>query len=250
MCYYVASKLSGEEIYQLEHDFVVNWEESEYEGYYAVSGFAHPRLPVITADKHFKLMTWGLIPVWVKDWSAATQLRIQTLNAQSETVDSKPSFRTAVKNSRFCIIPINGFFEWHTHENKNKYPFFIYPKQDKLFYAAGLHEQWTNPADGQQHETFTMLTTPANERMSYIHNTKKRMPAFLGLDAAKTWLDKDIAWAVKKTLLQPMSADLILDHTISKLITSRKENPNQAAVVDQFSYPELNADFQSTLFED
>jgi len=241
MCYYVASKLSASEIFQLEHDFVLNWkEEDNYDGYYAVSGFAHPKLPIITAEKKFSFFNWGLIPAWVKDWETAKKLRIQTLNAQSETIDSKPSFRNAVKEGRFCVVPLNGYFEWHHHSNGEKYPFFIYPKSEKFFFCAGLYENWKDNASGNLLSTFTILTTQANARMEKIHNSKKRMPVILNMDRAKLWLDHSLLFSQKKEMLIPFDEDLMRDHPISKLITSRKDNPNQAAVVEKFAYPEIN----------
>jgi putative SOS response-associated peptidase YedK len=239
VCYYVASKLSGSEIYQLEHDFVVKWEEEETDAYYAVSGFAHPKLPVITSEKRFRKMSWGLIPLWVKDWDTAKKLRVQTLNAQCEGVDTKPSFRGAIKGNRFCIVPVNGYYEWHHHANGQKYPHFIYPKNDKIFYLAGIFEKWINPANSEVIETFSILTSAANDRMAFIHNSKKRMPLILSKDNAKLWLDTSLPFSEKKQLLTSYDQNEMLDHTISRLITSRKDNPNQPAVVEKFSYPEL-----------
>lgn len=240
MCYFVSNVMTAADFVQIEHDFVLNWQEEEKpEPYYAVSGFVHPKLPVLTSNKEFKSMRWGLIPSWVKDWDSASKLRVNTLNAIGETIDSKPSFRGAVKNSRCCIIPVTGFFEWHHHSNKEKYPHYIYPKNYPVFLFAGLYEHWTNPSIGEVHETFTICTTAANERMEWLHNSKKRMPAILNLSSAKLWLDNDVAPDQKRKLLNPFDVTEMLDHPVSKLITSRKENPNQAAVMDAVNYPEL-----------
>lgn len=239
MCYYVASKLSRKEIYSIGKEFNLEWEEESFEPYYSVSGFSHPKLPIITGEGHLKLLRWGLIPCWVKDWKTGSKWRTQTLNAIGDTIDSKPSFRGAVKSGRFCIIPLNGFYEWHHHSNGNKYPHYIYPKEKSCFWAAGLYEKWTNQAIGEVHNTFTIITTHANSRMEWIHNTKKRMPAILTLEGAKAWLDQDLAFSQKKQLLEPYNTALMADHTIGKLITSRKENPNQQSVMEHVVYPEL-----------
>ena len=238
MCYYVTSKLSATEIAGLEHEFVLRWEEEESTPYYVAAGFAYPRLPVITSEPRFRLLRWGLIPNWQKDLESASKFRMQTLNAISETVDSKPSFRGAIRAGRTCIVPVNGFFEWH-HGEKEKYPHFIFPRYDKVFYLAGVYEQWTNPADGELFETFSILTTPANERMSWIHNSKKRMPAILAAGDAKLWIDKAVAFRDKKHILKPYDQEQMADHTISRRITSRKENPNAPEVMEPFVYPEL-----------
>ncbi|MDI1353808.1 MAG: SOS response-associated peptidase [bacterium] len=245
MCYYVASHFSGKEIFQLEHDFVVHWEEEERASYYAVSGFAHPKLPVITSEGTFKNYRWGLIPSWVKDWESAKKIREQTLNAIGDTLTERPSYRHAVKAGRFCVIPVNGFFEWHHHINGENYPHYIYPKSESYFLLAGIYEQWINKELDEVFNTFTIITTPANPRMEWIHNTKKRMPAILTKEAAKMWLDGNIPLSEKKELLSPFSEQLMTDHSIGKLITSRRENPNQPAVSAKVEYPELRASSSS-----
>ena len=63
------------------------------------------------------LMKWGLVPSWAKDPSIASQL----INARSETVAEKPTFRHAIKYHR-CIVPASGFFDWK-HEGKTKTPY-------------------------------------------------------------------------------------------------------------------------------
>lgn len=241
MCYYTANNFSSEDIYQLEHDFVLNWEEPDYEPAYVKSGFSHLKQPVITAEKQFTQYRWGLIPSWVKDWASAKTLRIQTLNAIGDTLDSKPSFRGALKSGRFCVIPVKGFYEWH-HLGKEKYPHFIYPKDSPYFLLAGLYEHWQNKESNETLDTFTIVTTRANERMEWIHNSKKRMPAILSTQGAKAWLDKELSFEQKKQLLEPYPPELMQDHPISKLITSRTENPNQARVMEPVDYPELHLD--------
>jgi putative SOS response-associated peptidase YedK len=238
MCYSVSSNISDAEIHQLEHDFVCKWEEEERGEYYVANGFSHPKLPVITAEHKFKNYRWGLIPSWVKDWEGAKKSRVQCLNSIGEEADGKSSFRDAIKHGQFCIIPVNGFYEWH-HFNDVKYPHFIYPKDKSVFLLAGLYNQWTNKAIDEVHDTFTIMTTRANERMEWIHNSKKRMPAILSLNDAKAWLDTGISYEQKKKLIEPFDPNLMVDHPISKQITNRKENPNNPKVMEPFEYPEL-----------
>lgn len=246
MCYYVATSFSTEDIIQLEHDFVLQWAEDESPLYFCVSGFAHPTLPIITEQK-VQAIQWGLVPNWVKDEDTAKKLRVQTLNAQSETVDGKPSFRSAVKASRMGILPVKGFFEWRHHANGKTYPYFIYPTQNRFFYLATIYETWLNPSTQAPLTGFSILTTPANERMQEIHNTKQRMPLILETEAAKQWIDSKLPFEEKQKLIKPFATEGMKDHTISRLITSRKDNPNQPAVLDYCSYPEIE-NVQGSLF--
>lgn len=239
MCYYIASKLSNEQLVQLEHDFVLNWEENERDDFYMISGFTHPRLPVLTAEGRFAGYNWGLIPSWTKDWTDAKKRRVQCLNAVSETIDTLPSFRNAVSQGQFCIIPVNGFYEWH-HSVKEKFPHYIYPKNKQVFYVAGLYEHWHDTTLNETHRTFSICTTGANDRMAWIHNSKQRMPAIMSLQDAKLWLDNNIAFEQKKQLLGPYSSEHMLDHPVSRLIISRRENTNVEAALYPYSYAALN----------
>jgi hypothetical protein len=44
----------------------------------------------------------------------------------------------------------------------------------EAFACAGLYSHWTNKNTGETINTYTILTTEANELMSEIHNSKKR----------------------------------------------------------------------------
>ena len=129
---------------------------------------------------------WGLIPSWSKEASMGAKL----INARSETVAEKPSFREAFR-SRRCLIPADGFYEWRMEEGR-KQPFRIGMKGGIPFAFAGLWEQWTAKAastgiaEGESVETFTILTPPANDKLRPIH---ARMPVILAPETFDPWLD-------------------------------------------------------------
>jgi len=238
MCFSVSSKLSEVQIKQLQKDFKVSYQESVSPQFFVVSGFSFPALPVLDSLGNFKNYYWGFIPHWVKDWNKALQLRQQCLNSISEQAIIKPSFRDALIHRQFCVLPINGFYEWQDFA-RQKYPYFIYPKSADLFYLAGIYNVWQNKALEEFIPTFTLLTVSANVLMAKIHNTKKRMPVILSKEHALHWLDHNFSFEQKQDLLVPCADNLLGQHTISKLITSRKENSNTPQVMLPYEYPEL-----------
>lgn len=151
------------------------------------------------------LVRWGLIPSWSKDETIATKL----INARGETLAGKPSFRAAFK-SRQCIVPASGFYEWQLTKG-GKQPFFICPGDNELFGFAGLWERWTRP-NGEAIDTFTVITTGANEAMTPIHD---RMPAILAHDSFAAWLARDSDATVLQSLLQPCAPERLKMHPVS-----------------------------------
>ena len=114
--------------------------------------------------RELTLMRWGLIPHWAKD----EKIGYSMINARAETVREKPSYRDAYA-SRRLIVPVSGFYEWK-RDGAHKQPFAIrHPDQSPLVFA-GLWGTWHDL------DTFTIVTTEANEAMQAIHD---RMPLIL-----------------------------------------------------------------------
>lgn len=154
------------------------------------NAFEHAFFPAFyleNGERQLGFFRWGLIPRWCKDEKKALTLWNQTINARSETMFDKPSFRASAKDRR-CVIILDGFYEYH-HIGKDKYPFFIEQK-GKPMYVAGLYE--LTEIDGVEWRTFTIVTCDGNERMKYIHNNPKnpgRMPVILDYDQVDLWLN-------------------------------------------------------------
>ena len=137
-------------------------------------------LPVVHAQlgqRQCQLMHWGLIPSWLK----TPDSKYKMINAKAETLGEKPAYRAAFK-SRRCLIPANGFYEWHM-ENGSKQPWYITHETDELMAFAGLWEVWKGENIIQ---SFTIITRVANETMSKIH---QRMPVILPKTHFDQWLD-------------------------------------------------------------
>ena len=124
------------------------------------------------------LLRWGLVPSWARDAKIAGRL----INARSETVHNKPSFRSAF-HSRRCRVPADGWFEWQ-QRGCCKQPFFLTPAAGSPLSFAALWERW-DPGGGPL-ETFTIITTAASPELEDIHH---RQPAIIEPRWFSLWLD-------------------------------------------------------------
>ena len=148
------------------------------------------------------VLRWGLVPSWAKDVKIGARL----INARAETVQEKPSFRSAFR-ARRCLIPANGWFEWKrtggTGPSRGttgsrgtgggtgtggtggvKQPYFLALEHGSPLSFAALWEQWGR--GGQHLETFTIITTEASAALADIHD---RQPAVVDPDDFTDWLD-------------------------------------------------------------
>jgi len=165
-------------------------------------------------SNRLELLRWGLIPSWAKDPSIGSKM----INARSETIEEKPSFRAAFK-SRRCLVLASGFYEWEVLAGK-KVPRYLRLKEGGLMAFAGLWESWKAP-DGGCLESCTILTTAANSLIEPLHI---RMPVILRPRDFATWLDRNANTAELKGLLQPYPSDGMEGWTVSTLANSPKND--------------------------
>jgi putative SOS response-associated peptidase YedK len=149
--------------------------------------------------RHFALVRWGFVPSWAKEVLPGKPL----INARSETILEKPSFRNAIRRRR-CLIPANGFYEWEGDVPGKKKPWYIHRPQETLMGFAGIWEHWMGP-DGSELETAAIITTTANALVETIH---PRSPVIIHAEHFDTWLDvrNDDAKHIVP-LLQPQADD-------------------------------------------
>ncbi len=180
---------------------------------------------IIRPDQDGKLefthVLWGLIPSWAKDPSIGSRM----INARSETVTEKPSYRAAFRRRR-CLVPADGFYEWQKRKN-SKQPYYITLSGNQLFAFAGLWEHWVG-ADGSELETCTLLTTEPNEKLAEVHN---RMPVILHQEDYDEWLldGKELEPYEQDTLLhllRPYEADSMKLTPVGSYVSNpRNEGP-------------------------
>jgi putative SOS response-associated peptidase YedK len=150
-------------------------------------------------------LRWGLLPSWAKDKAMAARL----INARSETVREKPSFRSAFKRKR-CFAIATGYYEWQKLGPREKQTFNIRLTQGRPMLFYGLWESWRGPKDDplpEPLETFTIITTDSNEATSQVHD---RMPCIAPFDSESidAWLDPEFEDGdLLQELLQPYSSE-------------------------------------------
>jgi putative SOS response-associated peptidase YedK len=153
-------------------------------------------IPVVTQNSDaflIDVMQWGLVPSWSKDPSIGSKM----INARSETLTEKPSFRNLVKSHR-CFIPMNGFYEWDRTDPRNKIPYFVPRADGALMLCAGL---WNVSPVLDGNKTFTMITRPSIAPLAYIHD---RSPVQFDRKTAREWLqDNDEAMSLIIATGQP-----------------------------------------------
>ena len=163
-------------------------------------------------QREFVLVRWGLIPDWVKDPGDFTTL----VNARSETLAEKPSFRNALKYRR-CLFPIDGFYEWSGGKGERQ-PYYISASNEEPMGVAGLWENWMG-VDGSEMESAVIITTNANGDISRVH---KRAPVVITPDNYDRWLDcLDGTGADTADLLKPAAPGFFK----LKKISTKVNNP-------------------------
>ncbi len=176
---------------------------------------------VIEEDEKRKLemLRWGLVPSWAKDPGIGNRM----INARSETVAEKPSFRKAFK-ARRCLIIADGFYEWQKTDN-GKQPFYVKMEDGSPFAFAGLWETWRN---GEEIRSCSIITTDANDLMGEIHH---RMPVILPPENYGVWLDPDFdEKEALLTLLKPYPSDEMEAYPVSRRVN--KPSINEPSVVE------------------
>ncbi|MGN8842477.1 SOS response-associated peptidase [Niallia sp. HCP3S3_B10] len=155
-------------------------EESHYNPNYNVAP-SQSVLSVINDGEKNRLgyLRWGLIPPWSKDMKIGYKM----INARSETIAEKPSFRNAYKKKR-CLILADSFYEWK-RTNERKIPMRIKLKNNQPFGMAGLWESWKSP-EGEMVYSCSVITTQPNKLMTEIHD---RMPVILKPEDEQFWLN-------------------------------------------------------------
>ena len=235
MCYHASKNYSVSDLDQY-YGISTQFSLENLEPVYHENGFDHNFSNVLINNGgnglHLGYMSWGLIP-WYSKPEQVPIIRNQTLNCISEEMFDKPSFRDSLKDGKRCLIPLTGFFEWKWSDSKGKEktPYYIFLKNQKLFSVAGIYSSWKDKSNDSIVSTYSVLTTKANPLMEEIHNSKKRMPVIMPREYEKDWLNPTLSKDDVLALCQPFDPAKMDAYTISKRITSRKEPTNVPEVL-------------------
>lgn len=154
---------------------------------------------VINEDGELKirLFEWGLVADYMNTPEKIREYRPSMVNARSEKMTTdKRSVWYRLRNQR-CLVFSTGFFEHRDIGAKKKLPYFIHVKNETLFCFAGLYNYapQPNPETGELIGTFSIITRPANDLMSKIHNSRAnshRMPLVLTKELALKWISHQL----------------------------------------------------------
>lgn len=208
---------------------------------YHSSGFQHPKLLVYTNNFSFPIIAkWGLVPNWINSEIQKKEIWNKTLNARSETVFEKPSFKNAITTKR-CVVYLDGFYEFHHFKGKS-YPYYIYRTDNKPLAIAGIYDTWVNYDSNHKEHTFSILTTKGNDFMAKIHNNPKlnepRIPLILEENTEEYWL-YNINTYKDLYPLQNIDNSILDCHTVRPL-SGKNYIGNKKKISEKFHYPDLN----------
>ena len=190
-----------------------NWQNSyKYEPSYNIAPTDESPILVAEGDRYIQFMRWGLIPFWSDDESIGQKM----INARSETLQEKRSFKNLLKTNR-CIVISDGFYEWKGQKGA-KQPYYMRKPDHGFLSMAGLWSQWKSQ-DNRVVNSYTIITTPPAPNIEDIHN---RMPAILQQNNIESWLDADNSVEDALSLLKPYQG--LEYYPVSKYVNSTKNN--------------------------
>lgn len=251
MCFYYAIVKKNPE--RLLKNNVIEAEQLDlFKETYLINGFQNPELPVIVPNNEIMFFQWGLVPPYITSDAEKNEFRqkYNTLNAKAETIFESKMYKSAIRQRR-CLVICSGFFEWREHKKK-KYPYFITLKNDDVFVFGGIYNQNTDKSTGEISGSYAIITTSANDLMSEIHNTKKRMPLIIEPENIEHWLQQDTPEEDLKKIMKPLKEGVLKAHTIKKFVPSDTLSNNNEELLAYYNYPELSEriDQQGSLFDD
>lgn len=249
MCYDISFSTTIEEITDYLPDMIVDPQISiNYDMKLHVIAQAFQKYPVIVfedATYKMKLFEWGVIPEYMNTPDKIKKGRSSMCNARSEKIiEDRKSYWHRIRKKR-CLIPVTGIFEHREIKTwKNKVPYYVHLRDQKVFCIAGLFH-YPNKADvetGEVTGTFTLITRAANSVMKQIHNggdNAFRMPLFLPRGLEQKWLLPDLSDTEIQEILNYEMPSESLSYKPVFTIRTTKERPDGRGKLDPYEWANL-----------
>jgi putative SOS response-associated peptidase YedK len=215
-------------------------------------------------EREVVLMQWGLVPS--SAISLAQYKTYSTINARSENLLKSGLWRKPFSSQR-CLVPVDAFYEWVKEPSApqpalpeqsddltlglfpddapratkragkgapaGKKPVFAFRvRNSEPFAFAGIWDRWHNhsaPRESPPLESFSIVTTEANELMTTVHN---RMPVILKPRDYGLWLTRETFGAKDglrdirelQVLLRPFDSDAMEMTPANQLVGNVRNN--------------------------
>jgi len=173
-----------------------------------------------SGERELELMRWGLVPHFAK--SLADFKGFSTFNARAETLLTSATWRVPFKKRR-CLVPADGFYEWKKLDDSPKpakEPYAITLTNGEPMAFGGIWDAWKD-ADGKWLQSFSIITTEANEIMATIHT---RMPVIVHRRDWVEWLDRDDSLPPPVHLLRQYESDAMQLARCNPLVGNVRNN--------------------------
>lgn len=191
----------------------------------------------IIKNESIEIASWGLIAPWSKNSVEALRSQSQAINARSESVHEKPTFRNAFRYRR-CLVPASGYYEWATElgKYKTKQPVFISRDDEKLLAFAGIFDRWIS-SEGEVRDSVAIITRDAVNDLATVHN---RMPLFLPPERWHSWMDPALTDSDKvRSLMEIPNPDIHLRFwPVPDLVNSIRNNGPELVLPIELGEPE------------
>ncbi|MCK9412119.1 MAG: SOS response-associated peptidase [Prolixibacteraceae bacterium] len=180
--------------------------------------------------KQLQYFQFGFTPSWAKKQMYLFNARAEgDHNKENDPgyhgakgIIEKPAFRSSIRAKR-CLIIASAFIEGTTNEGLDK-PFLVHLNK-RPFAFAGLWDSWTNPDNQEVIQSFSIITTTANELLQKIPH--HRMPVILPDHAYHTWLNQNSSLSQITELLVQYPAERMNAYPISPDIKDPKNNKKE-----------------------
>jgi putative SOS response-associated peptidase YedK len=153
------------------------------------------------------LASYGMVPAH----RLPPGVRFDSMNARSESVGEKRTFKSAWAKAHHCLAPMTAFYE-PCYESGKAVRWGIGMADESMFAVAGLWKEWDSDAGPEY--SFTQLTINADDHplMKRFHKPgdEKRALVIVPRDAWDDWLECD----------DPEFARAFLQHFPAELMTS------------------------------